>query len=217
MTRDLSKMIITTYSGVEIDLLNLKPSDIKIEDIEHALSMQCRFNGHCLEFYSVAQHSVLVSDYLRDVKDAAEELQLLGLMHDAAEAYIGDIISPIKHFPKMAKHIKAVEESVNDAINARFALDWSSAQRNLVKYADKVLLVTEARDLLRAKSDHWYPKVPRLNSEIRAISHRRAKVEFIHRFDKLTTQRQCAMPNCESATEIAGNYCSDCQVESHVW
>ena len=83
-------------SGKSIDLTHLKPEDICIEDIAHALSLQCRYNGQIKEFYSVAQHSSLVSRLVYyDTKD--KTLALCGLLHDAAEAYIGDIITPIKH------------------------------------------------------------------------------------------------------------------------
>lgn len=82
--------IINTFSGIEFDLLNPNPNDIDIEDIAHELSMLCRFNGHCKEFYSVAEHSVYVS------YEIDEEFALIGLLHDAAEAYLGDVPTPLK-------------------------------------------------------------------------------------------------------------------------
>src|SRR4051812_31750950 len=81
---------IQTYSGTEFWPLSPKAADVKLIDIAHALSNKCRFAGHCREFYSVAQHSVLVSRQLPD------EFKLWGLLHDAGEAYFADIPNPIK-------------------------------------------------------------------------------------------------------------------------
>lgn len=82
-------------SGKVIDLEDISKADIDINHIAHALSMQCRYNGQIKEFYSVAQHSTFVADYL--YKETNNKLiALCGLLHDAAEAYIGDIVTPIK-------------------------------------------------------------------------------------------------------------------------
>src|ERR1017187_10636100 len=76
---------ITTFSGIHFWPLLPNPADIRIEDIAHALSNQCRFAGHAREFYSVAEHSVRVSQ-LCPPEDA-----LWGLLHDASEAYLTDV------------------------------------------------------------------------------------------------------------------------------
>ena len=81
---------IQTFTGRAFYVLDPRPEDVDIEDIAHALSMQCRFAGHCREFYSVAQHSVTAS-WLVPPEDA-----LWGLLHDAAEAYVVDLPRPIK-------------------------------------------------------------------------------------------------------------------------
>ena len=81
---------IITLSGHHVDPFNMKIADINIIDIAHSLSMQCRYNGHIRRFYSVAEHSVLVSQHLPD------EYKLCGLLHDATEAYVGDMVSPVK-------------------------------------------------------------------------------------------------------------------------
>ncbi len=81
----------TTISGRRVSSLNPKPSDVSIEDIAHALSRVCRFGGHVPVPYFVAQHSVIVSQMV------PPQLAMIGLLHDASEAYVGDMITPIKH------------------------------------------------------------------------------------------------------------------------
>lgn len=124
--------IIRTISGQWIDLHNLQPEHIHLEDIAHALSMQCRYNGHVPKFYSVAEHSVAVAEMLPN------ELKLWGLLHDAAEAYLGDIISPLKmDMPDFHK----LEDKVLSVIAKRFDLPWPIDPR--VFKADKDVLKME--------------------------------------------------------------------------
>ncbi len=90
MNRD--NVWIQTFSGIKFNLFNPSPDDILIEDIAHALSNLARFNGHTAKFYSVAQHSVYCA------LKAPERLSLAVLLHDATEAYLGDIVRPLKSF-----------------------------------------------------------------------------------------------------------------------
>ena len=85
--------VIRTYTGKYINVFDPDPEMIDIEDIAHSLSNTCRWGGHCRKFYSVAQHSVMVVDWL-PVSDS--KLRLAGLMHDATEAYLTDLSKPIK-------------------------------------------------------------------------------------------------------------------------
>src|ERR1019366_6268112 len=84
-----TKSAIRTYTGILFDFEEPEASPIRIEDIAHALSLLCRFAGHCKEFYSVAEHSVRVS------YACPEEHALWGLMHDASEAYCVDVPRPL--------------------------------------------------------------------------------------------------------------------------
>jgi hypothetical protein len=134
---------ILTRSGVKFDLFNPHPSMINIEDIAHALANICRFGGHTDEHYSVAQHSVLVSNIVPD-EDA-----MCGLLHDATEAYIGDMVSPLKHFiPKF----KEVEQNLWVVVCERFGL--SVGMPASVKHADLVMLATERHQYL-PESEPW--------------------------------------------------------------
>jgi len=88
---------IGTWRG-RIDPLNPRPEEIRLDDIAHALARICRYGGHCDGFLSVARHSIWVSDELHAF---GPEMQFVGLMHDAPEAYIGDLPRPIKRSDAM--------------------------------------------------------------------------------------------------------------------
>lgn len=126
-----------TYTGVRFYPYDPRPEDVNIEDIAHHLSLLCRFNGAVRTFYSVAQHSVLVS------RNVPPGMALWGLLHDAAEAYLGDMVRPLK---MGMPQYRAVEERVLGAVAAKFLLLWPPS--GAVKVADQVLLSTERRDLL---------------------------------------------------------------------
>jgi hypothetical protein len=118
--------------------------DIDICDIAHALSNTCRFTGHCRTFYSVAQHSVLVS------KIMPEQDAKWGLMHDASEAYLTDIAKPIKC---LLSNYAQAEETLMKCVAERFGLPWPMPQS--VHLADITLLATEKRDLMPPGNRHW--------------------------------------------------------------
>lgn len=137
-----------TYTGLEVNPLNLRLRDIRIEDIAHSLALQCRYGGHCKYFYSIAQHSILVSKQLNGLP-----LRLFGLLHDAAEAYLGDMISPMK---QVLPQFKIQEESVQSRILARFCPQrptFIESQR--IKDADTRLLLSEAWFLMPSRGIGW--------------------------------------------------------------
>ena len=136
-----------TASGRDFVPTRLVPADVCITDIAHALSLICRFGGHTTEHYSVAQHSLLVARIL-SVMDASPAVQVAGLMHDAHEAYIGDIPTPIKDALGLCWH--ELELQAADAGQAAFGLTGiTQSNRALIKHADLVALATERRDLTR--------------------------------------------------------------------
>ena len=165
---------IETFTGKFINPLNLKPEDIDICDIAHALSLICRFNGHCIENYSVAEHSIRVSDLLKG------EDKLTGLLHDASEAYMADIARPVKW---ALPQVREVEGLIQIAINTKFNLkgDWRA-----VKKADNILLATEARDLMRTKGADWYLPIAPLETRIVTWDSKLAEQKFLAYFDLLS-------------------------------
>lgn len=137
---------IETASGLKYHFLNPQQDEIVIEDIALALANKCRFSGH-VNFYSVAEHSVLVALRL------PPGLQLAGLLHDAAEAYLGDIPSPIKAVLPDYKRLEKISET---AVNKAFGLDQLTQDDwNKVKQADLQALKTEAHYLIPSKGEGW--------------------------------------------------------------
>lgn len=167
-----------TFSGVKFDLLAPTPEMVLAEDIAHGLSNICRFGGHCKVFYSVAQHSILVSH------EVPQHLAIYGLLHDAAEAYIGDIISPLKH---CLPEIRAIEQGIMQAIAARFTLDLEIFKCPDVKKADMAMLATEARDLHGKPPATWtHLTEGPLPHRVEPMFQRLAKISFLDRWKELS-------------------------------
>ena len=135
-----------TYTGKHVHPLNPSPEEIDVEDVARSLSQMCRFLGHLDVFYSVAQHSVLVSELV------PHEDALWGLLHDASEAYLCDLPAPIKREPEMAIY-RTAEERLMRAICARFGLEPDMPES--VKIADRALLATEFRDVVEIDDLDW--------------------------------------------------------------
>lgn len=130
---------IETYTGVQFWPLDPRPDDIRIADIAHALANQCRFTGHCAQFYSVAEHCVRVSNAV------PRQHALWGLLHDAAETYLVDLARPLKRLPEFAVY-REIEARIMHAVCTRFGLPAEEPAE--VRHFDAVLLATEARDLM---------------------------------------------------------------------
>ena len=142
--------MIQTYTGKPFNPLAGENEDcgpIELMDIAHALSHLCRFNGHTKRFYSVGEHSLHVACVLAHT---SPENQAWGLLHDAAEAYLGDMVRPIKkHMPDF----QAIEDRLLQRIAKRFGLAWPIP--DVVFVVDDIMLATEFRDLM-----HSPPQTP---------------------------------------------------------
>lgn len=135
---------ITTYSGQRVNLLNPDPSTIRIEDIAVSLSRICRFNGHTSDHYSVARHSIAVSLWLVNYP---VDVQLAGLLHDAHEAYIGGIATPVK-VALGTEVVGKLAYRLDCAIAEYVGIDSELFTHPAVKKADEIMLRTEAHSLL---------------------------------------------------------------------
>jgi hypothetical protein len=140
-----SAPLMTLRSGRQINPATMTPGDVDIRDIAHALSNICRYGGHVSRFYSVAEHSVLVATRV------SPELRLAALLHDAAEAYVGDIPRPLKRLPQLAGWRK-IEAHVERMVCVHFNLPpppWPGD----IHQIDSAIIVDEWAALMPAECD----------------------------------------------------------------
>lgn len=148
--------IIQTFTGVLVRPFELRLEDVRMDDIIHALSNLCRFNGHTRGFYSVAQHSVLALELARNLFPGVTLVHEWALMHDAAEAYIGDVPRPIKGLiPGLAEIERHILEVVGEALGLGVYPQLE------IDHIDEVMLATERRDLLAPAE---WPNPPRASA-----------------------------------------------------
>jgi 5'-deoxynucleotidase YfbR-like HD superfamily hydrolase len=197
-----------TFTGKLVDAENPTPEMVDIEDIAHALSMTCRFGGHCHEFYSVAEHSFLVLQYgglppalafasSTDPNVACARLALL--LHDAAEAYIQDIITPVKC---LLKDIEPLERKWLEAIEQKFDLqNRLSLPGQYIKDADLMVLCQEVTTLFSPVLPEWWVKFGTPSKAyffaggiIQCWSPAEARRRFLHAFQELQLQRGISDP-----------------------
>lgn len=165
-----------TVSGRAFWPLDPQPEDIDIGDIAHALSMCCRFAGHSMAFYSVAEHSYHVSTQV------SEEHALQALLHDATEAYIGDMVRPLK---QMIPQYREIESDIWAAIALRFGVPF--VLHPSIKAADNAVLLAEKRELLTTPPIpwHWAAGMKPAPVDIKCWSSRMAQIRFLSRFNAL--------------------------------
>jgi len=179
-----------TFSGRKFWALDPRPEDIYLEDIAHALSMQCRFAGHCKEFLSVAQHSINVSLV------TPPPLQLLALLHDAPEAYLTDVPRPLKkHLPQYrdleGRWLVAVCDRFNIQYTAEMKIVMLSGKLPPeVAHADDLMLATEAHCLMQSDllKDWGLPMGP-LSMTVQPVWPQEAKAAFLKRFLQLVNSQ----------------------------
>lgn len=128
---------VRTRSGINFDLLNPTHDMVCIKDIAWHLTNTTRYNGACSFPYSVAQHSLYVCKIL------PRELQLSGLLHDATETYVGDVVSPLK---KLLPTYKAIENNIAQAICKKFQIECPRPEE--VEHADKAVMASEYQQIL---------------------------------------------------------------------
>lgn len=168
---------LQTYTGGQFFPLDPRAEEVRVQDIAHALANLCRFGGHCTHFYSVAQHSVIVSR-LVPVRHA-----LQALLHDAAEAYLVDVPRPLKlELPEY----RVIEKRVQAVIYERFGLP--AVEDPCIKQADDRALAQEHRDLMMRSAYDWSRLADErpLPMAIQALPAEVARGMFMTRFHSLT-------------------------------
>ena len=176
-----------TFSGHVYWPLDPRPNEVNILDIAHSLAMQCRYTGHTSKFYSVAEHSWHVSHIV------PPELALLGLLHDATEAYLTDVARPVKRHLDNYKAIEALNwtviakkfrlpdvmpEAIHEADAAMLAAERAALMRPLPKASDIEWSMGDVRPPAKVQIYGWYPDS--------------GKQQFLERFYELTAGRRAS-------------------------
>lgn len=173
---------IQTYKGLKFYPLDPRTEDINIEDIAHALSLLTRFGGHCINFYCVAEHSVLIARKM--IKDnCSKQEALAALFHDGSEAYLTDIVKPLKeHLPQYS----TIEYNVQKAIMQKFTCyDFIPA---IVKDYDRKILMDEKLQNMNKSQTEWHTDGETLDIECLFLSPKEAEKEFLNMYNELTSK-----------------------------
>ncbi|MGN6870234.1 MAG: HD family hydrolase [Solirubrobacteraceae bacterium] len=177
---------LQTVSGRRVNPFDPDPEQLDEGDIARALGNLCRFGGHSRVFYSVAQHCVIVSRVVEerggDVEDA-----FAALMHDAGEAYLGDMPHPLKHRSALGAAFREAEARLEETIRDRFGIKPNVPE---IKAVDRALLATERR-VFSAEAWHWpeLDDVEPLDLELTPWPPERATDEFAKRYAELDARR----------------------------
>ena len=171
---------IETASGKAIDFADIDNNYYDIGDIAHALGQLCRYTGHCRKFYTVAEHSVHMSRLVEP------DIALFALMHDAVEAYVGDVSAPLKG---LLVNYKAIEHRIADAVMLQFCGEVLDGERyRRVKIADIRILLTEAEQLMYSHGENWplRKKFEPFDIQLACWDCVGAQCAFLHRYKELT-------------------------------
>jgi hypothetical protein len=163
-----------TFTGRKFWPIDPRAHEIDIVDIAHALSLQCRFAGHCLKFYSVAEHCVLLSQHV------SKPNALWALLHDAAKAYLTDIPRPLKSsLPQYKQYEQVLMHEICIALN----LDLPEPSE--VTLADTAILTDEARQNMSVPPEEWSTHGNGLGAVLQFWYPPRAEVEFLRAYEAL--------------------------------
>lgn len=174
---------LQTYKGRQFWPLDPKPEEVFLDDIAHALGNLCRFNGHCTRFYSVAEHCVHVS------REVPHELALMGLLHDASEAYVADVPRPLKPF---LKEYSRIEFGVECAIYERFGIKSKDILQGRVevKRADNAMLAAEYKAAMTDPPREWNLPEPAAERDVYFWKPTWAAYWYIKRFEEICQATQ---------------------------
>lgn len=168
---------MTTYTGQKFWPLDPRAEEVHLEDIAHALSRICRFNGHVRSHYSVAQHAVIVSHLV------PQYLAFEALHHDDAEAYLADLVRPVKkHIRQYIKHERALEKVISKRFRFKYPLPA------VIHDIDTRIVADEAESLFISEPS-WTKEFNKIGLRIRPIPAFIAKRLYLHRHWELIDSR----------------------------
>jgi hypothetical protein len=168
---------IGTYTGGDFHPLDPDPAAIELADIANGLANTCRYAGQCQFYYSVGTHSIYVS---KELADHGSTVQLYGLFHDAAEAYVSDVPRPIK---REIETFELIEERILNTVWKRLGVSPpTTAEWETVMDADDRLFHYESDTLL---AEFEPPRVPDLSYELTPCSPEAVRERFLDRAETL--------------------------------
>jgi len=180
----IASTAIETRSGRAFDYDNMRLEDIKIEDVASSLSKICRYNGHGNAFYSVAEHCLLLAEYVMNTS-GDEVIALHMLLHELGEPYIGDHVSPVKN---LCPAIRDLEHPILEMACFKFGLQYPFPP--IVKELDIRIQIDEKLKLFPDSRYTWYAEqlgFEPLGVNIRCIQPGPAlEYEFLDAFESLT-------------------------------
>lgn len=191
---------LQTHSCRALDLASPDPADVRLEDIAHALSRICRYNGHTSRHYSVAEHCCHVADYLEQRaienghEDVAAHIALAGLLHDASEAYVGDLTYPLQQAlgPAVRAELRAAHERVWLAIRAALGVPPAvNIHAPAVKWVDRTILLDERDALMGPSPRSWDVPGEPLGVAVQGWAPDVARTEWLSRFERLMGEVRC--------------------------
>jgi len=166
---------IQTFSGKRFHFLDPQEEELDISDIAHALSNICRYSGHVTEFYSVAEHCVILAEYV--LNETADPKQALAaLLHDASEAYLVDVPRPIK---KYLSGYQQLEQNVTDVIKQK----WGLVHSSVLKYSDTNIIKDES--ILLNGNLSWVNMYDELGVDLYLWTPEEAEEQFLNMFEIL--------------------------------
>lgn len=168
---------IQTFLGEMFDVFSPSPEKIHLKDISHALSMICRYGGHSRDFYSVAEHCVLLAEYFEKAGDL--DLAQFALLHDASEAYMGDLVRPLK---MQLSLYRDVEDQLLVTIFTKFGLQ--PVAPHIVKMAD-LRITTDEREMLMLSRPWSLDPTEPLGVELQCWTHDQAEQAWLNTYWRL--------------------------------
>jgi len=183
--RSVTMPTITTYSGIRMNPVQPQREDININDIAHALSLVCRGGGHVTHFYSVAQHSLVCAEEAK-ARGNSVRVQLGALLHDGSEAYMSDLVRPVK---QQIPQYRTIENRLIDTVWAAFipGEPLTEEERQTIREIDDDVMSWDMKILLRDEINRRYENL-QIRPDHSFLPMEEVEKRFLSKFDDLYTK-----------------------------